>query len=942
MPRSFRLAALALLALGACRGREVEPAGPFGDGLGGDGSGRDGSGGDPARGFALLAERGCTACHAAPGLAPEPAPRLAQVGARLSPAALDSALSGGARMPDCLPAGDGRAEARAALTQVLASRGGPLEREPLLVDVQTLERGRQLYHSVGCVACHAPFEPAASLTRALWDFPESFEPSPAASFQVAMPRDPLELRGLAARTSLGALARYLADPLAVHPAGRMPALALDAREAHAVAAYLLYEDELARGGTRFVHGRGLQLEVFEGSFPGETAELDGLTPVHTGTATSFFEGLEHRDDDFAMRFRGFLYVPEDGEYWFATRSDDGSMLYVNGALVVDNRGQHGMEERTGRVRLARGRHAFELTYFEHMGDAGLEVSWHGPVGAKQPLAFDHLSHLVVGLPERPAETPFVLAPDLVARGESLYAELGCASCHDGGAAQAAPLTELDPRRGCLAPEAAGAAPRHRLAPEERADLAAALRAKTPPNRTAAARLAHELARLNCGACHAREELTGPSDALRPYFQVDSGLDLGDQGRFPPALERAGAKLKPAWFHAVLAEGGRARPYMKTRMPQFGAANVSALPELFAAADVELRDEREPAFSSEAVEAGKRLAGLSGLGCIQCHDFAGHPSIGIPAVDLAKVHERVYPGWFRELLMDPVAIGMNTRMPSFWVDGRSPVHDVLGGDPAQQVDALWTYLSLGSSMPLPHGLVPREGEYEVEVFDEPVCVGVFMKGVSPRTVAVGLPERVHYAFDVENSRLALAWRGRFFDARGTWHGRAGQLEKPAGEDVLEFPAGPSVARLDDPAAPWPRAWPAEHRGLGWTLDEARRPEFRHALGDLTVTERMTAVIRSGGAVLEREWRLHAPKYPVVSVRLAQGDEIQRLDDKTWQVRGSRPYQVRIVRGGGSIVVVPNGAGESELRARFKVGIDFALVQASRQEAESSRVAVEYAW
>ncbi len=895
MPPIPRLFVLGALFLAGCRLGEAGPrVGPA-------------LTGDPARGFVLVREFGCTSCHASDALAAEPAPRLEGIGARLTPGGIGSALSGGARMPDCLAslAKRERTAAREALTHYLASLGGPLAPEPLLVDAQAVERGRQLYHSIACVACHAPFEEVATLARPLWDFDESFEPSPERPADSA-PRDPLALRGLAERTSLSALARTLEDPLAVHPSGRMPSLGLDAREAHDVAAYLLYEDELARGGVRFAHGAGLELEVFEGDFPDEEVDFDVLEPVRTETVTSFFEGIPHREDDFAFRFRGFLQATEAGEHWFYTRSDDGSMLSVDGRLVVDNHGQHGMHEQFGRIQLTRGYHALEVTYFEHLGDEGLEVAWIGPKTSKGPIPFERLSHLVVGFTARPAPPTFALDARLVERGRALHAELGCASCHGSGPARAAPLAELDPRRGCLASVPGGTAPRYRFAPGERADLVAAVRAGTPPSRTAAERLDAELARLNCGACHVRGALAGPNDERRPFFQVASGLDLGDQGRFPPLLERAGAKLKPAWFQAVLESGGRARPYMKTRMPQFGAANVGALPELFAAADASLRDEREPEFTSEAVEAGKQLAGIRGLGCIQCHEFAGHPSIGIPAVDLARVHERVYPGWFRELLMDPVAIGMNTRMPSFWVEGKSPVEGVLDGDPARQVDALWTYLSLGSSMPLPEGLVPREGEYEVEVTDTPVCVGVFMKGASPRTLAVGLPERVHYAFDVQNSRLVCAWRGRFLDATGTWRGRAGELERPAGEDVLEFAPGCALMMLDAPDDPWPSELGREagYRNRGRRFDPARRPVFAYGVCGVEVEESLEPLIRPGGATLVR--RFHLTAAPELFLRVAVGESVERSEDGQWRIDGR--LRVRVPE----TAFVVHGASGAELR------------------------------
>jgi hypothetical protein len=354
--------------------------------------------------------------------------------------------------------------------------------------------------------------------------------------------------------------------------------------------------------------------------------------------------------------------------------------------------------------------------------------------------------------------------------------------------------------------------------------------------------------------------------------------------------------------------------MKTRMPQFGAANVAGLPALFAEVDAPLRDEREPEFTAEAVEAGKLLAGTKGLGCIQCHDFAGHPSIGIPAVDLAKVHERIYPGWFRELLMDPVALKMNTRMPEFWVAGRSPVKDVLGGDPARQVEALWSYLSLGSSMPLPEGLVPLPGEYEVEVYDEPVCVGVFMEGVSPRTICVGLPERVHYAFDVENSRLALAWRGRFLDARGTWHARAGQLEKPAGEDVFGFPSGPALARLATPDAPWPTDEASHYRVLGRRIFLDGRPRFRYEFRGSALEEELRPVLRPYGAALLRV--LSGEPFPSdagIHLRVATGESIERTGASEWLVRdGERMIGIRGVHDAAFVVVA---SGRSELRLPF---------------------------
>jgi hypothetical protein len=201
------------------------------------------------------------------------------------------------------------------------------------------------------------------------------------------------------------------------------------------------------------------------------------------------------------------------------------------------------------------------------------------------------------------------------------------------------------------------------------------------------------------------------------------------------------------------------------------------------------------------------------------------------------------------------------MPEFWTDGKSPVKDLFDGDPERQVAAIWSYLTLGASMPIPEGLAVPEGAYELIPVDRPILCGVFMEGLSPRTVVVGFPERIHVAFDVEHSRLAKVWRGRFFNAQGTWHGRAGALERPPSDDRLELPAGPPFAHLDRAADPWPSATgrAAGYRVLGTRFEADRRPVFRYAIDDdVVVEERFDPVYAADGVQLRRSLELSAPR------------------------------------------------------------------------------------
>jgi hypothetical protein len=62
-------------------------------------------------------------------------------------------------------------------------------------------------------------------------------------------------------------------------------------------------------------------------------------------------------------------------YDFYTASDDGSLLYIDEQLVVDNNGDHGMEEKADKAVLEKGLHRIKLIYFDSAGDNGLSVSY---------------------------------------------------------------------------------------------------------------------------------------------------------------------------------------------------------------------------------------------------------------------------------------------------------------------------------------------------------------------------------------------------------------------------------------------------------------------------------------------------------------------------------------------------------------------------------------
>ncbi|MCH2161293.1 MAG: c-type cytochrome [Phycisphaerales bacterium] len=803
-------------------------------------------------GEVLVSDSNCVACHSASAtivrrLGNAPAPVILGdrgVGSRLSADAIEARLQAhgedlGQRMPDLLHgmAAPERKEASTDLVHFLVSQGGPLSIDATDSSEAMIRRGEELYREVGCIACHGP------------------QP---------------DLAGLASAWTHASLAAFLESPLDSHPSGRMPSMHLTRSEAGAIATFLLTNQAQGPNGLREEPRPGLELEFFKGTYEDGGPVEETRIPDQKMRVDVPGIGPGANQDNFGVRIRGNIDIPTSGRWSFWLRSDDGSRFYLDGEPLILHDGVHGATDMRGSAELDAGPHELMITMFERGGGEELSLSWSGPGRARERVPASAFSSSTTVL--RPAFSMFEPNQDRVARGEALFMNLGCVACHapdfpkPSSLASVPPFTSLVAGRGCLANDVPANAPAYGFTDAERAALdevvanAEAIDVALAPDLA----VAHTMTRLNCVACHSRDDVGGPGADAKALFLSDGDAELGDEGRIPPALDGVGGKLRLSALRETLLRGEKIRPYMQTRMPSFGAEQVADLVVHLAAADMPPGRDKEPEFSVAAVDTGRALVGMEGVSCIQCHTAAGIKSLGVPAIDLTDMHQRLRPAWFKTHLLDPQKTNPGTRMTAFWGNGGTdrifPEH--LGGDPEAQVEAIYTYLSLGDSMPLPKGIVPDGGQYLLTPSDEPILFGTFMEDVSPRTIAVGLPENAHYAYDMENGRLATCWRGAFMNAEGTWHGRAGQLESPGGNSMIRMPPGSPIAALPDRGAAWPEADPRDAAGRSsspWQVrgverDSERRPIFNMEMEGVRVKEEILPRLAPGGTRLIRRFTI----------------------------------------------------------------------------------------
>lgn len=125
-----------------------------------------------------------------------------------------------------------------------------------------------------------------------------------------------------------------------------------------------------------------------------------------------------RNENFSVRWTGFLQVPRTGDYEFITTSDDGVRFSINGAQLIDNWTDHSVTENKAKVQLEKGKkHNIRIEYFENSGEAIMRVEYIDPSKARRKLSELRLEPPagITGEPDLPLLVKTGLKPGVILR-----------------------------------------------------------------------------------------------------------------------------------------------------------------------------------------------------------------------------------------------------------------------------------------------------------------------------------------------------------------------------------------------------------------------------------------------------------------------------------------------------------------------------------------------
>lgn len=785
----------------------------------------------------LISSLACNACHAGEGgvLPDQRGPDLTAVRSRIRGDALVAMIENphqtktGTTMPDPWVGADADERKQNALdiASYLTLRGSG-DRVDRPTSKRLADEGKRLYHSIGCVACHAAMD--GSATPAATDVP---------------------LGNIAKKYTAVSLAQFLTHPHDVRPGVRMPSVVGSESNAYAIASFL------TRDVTQREINAEFQRTIYRGSWD-NLPDFDSLAPVSSDTVS----GLKFRDlrptTNYGVVFEASVRIQKSGKHKIFLSSDDGSRI-VMGDNQLTNDGVHPRTTVRGEFELTAGVHPVRVELFNKGGGAELDVEIEDLVFGRVKL-----TELIVD-PNKPLATDllpsqFVADSSRVARGEKLFRTSGCAQCHAFGTVKASdsfarPISALANFDGCLSKDVKAPAVDYKLTRVQRSAIRSAIEASNNADEPTDRRRVHlTMAGLNCYACHRRDGIGGPEPSRDPYFETTIP-EMGLEGRLPPPLTGVGDKLNDHYFAGVLQNGAHERPYMRTRMPGYRYEPLRQFHESVNRLDRrhEMQVPDHSDTPTQIISAGRSVVGNRGLACIKCHRYDNEKGGGIGAIDLLKMPGRLRESWFHRYLTDPQAYRPGTRMPNAFVDGRSTLTKLYDGDPSRQINAMWQYLKKGTEAKEPEGL--KQGSIILAAGDRPLIYRNFFTDVSPRGIAVADPRDVNYIWDAEQMSLAKAWKNSFIDASMHWNGRGQGRQQPMGDDVETIDAATPLAYLESIDSPWPQESGRElgYRFLGYRLNRRGEPNFKYQIGDTTVIDHAAPIAdpsKPGTAILIR--------------------------------------------------------------------------------------------
>lgn len=129
---------------------------------------------------------------------------------------------------------------------------------------------------------------------------------------------------------------------------------------------------------------GLRYSLHKGRFK-TVKEIQNISKSESGIARHSFLPDSAHNEGYGLIYNGYFHANDKGIYEFSLNSDDGSALYINNKLVVNNDGIHGKKVEKGAIALSKGMYDAKIYYFQTTGYQYFNLNVISPDGTETRL-----------------------------------------------------------------------------------------------------------------------------------------------------------------------------------------------------------------------------------------------------------------------------------------------------------------------------------------------------------------------------------------------------------------------------------------------------------------------------------------------------------------------------------------------------------------------------
>ncbi len=152
--------------------------------------------------------------------------------------------------------------------------------------------------------------------------------------------------------------------------------------------YTNYSGKIIEAVKPEIKKSGVKYDLYKGMWQ-NLPDFENMKPAKTENTKFIDLSCTDLTQEYALRFTGYIKVPQTSVYTFSVDSDDGTKFYVADQEIITNDGIHGMKEISGEIALEEGWHNIKLMFFQGRGGQGLKAYIQG-AGMKKQIISENL------------------------------------------------------------------------------------------------------------------------------------------------------------------------------------------------------------------------------------------------------------------------------------------------------------------------------------------------------------------------------------------------------------------------------------------------------------------------------------------------------------------------------------------------------------------------